>query len=446
MVLKAALFIFYRRIQVWGREHIPESGPVVFAANHPNASVDPLLIAAFPRRVVHYCAHAPLFDRPIVGFFLRQSGAIPLYRQRDDPGQMAKNLKSFERCYEILGRGEAIGIFPEGVSYTGLKLEPVKTGTARIVLEAEAIHNFSLGIRIVPVGLNFHDGYAFQGDVFIQFGEPIDPSSYFPLYPTQPHEAVRRLTDVIRRHLEALTVNVREASDENFLHELDLVYAELEPVGESLRNGFQRQKYLLDACSYFDSADPVEARALRRAVRGYARLVRLLGLRGDAVEHSLSRYTLVRTLASDFARLVAGLPLAAWGAINNYVPYLVPRWIARPTTADVLQWARLKMTARAGVFALFYAAQTYWVARWWGDGWALIYLLSLAPAGFFALRYGEWLERISSDMRALGLVFRRRDLLRELRRRRHEVLERLESCRQRYLENRAVIPEEEQFL
>lgn len=445
-VVKAALYVFYRRIEVWGREHIPESGPVIFAANHPNASVDPLLIAAFPHRVIHYCARAPLFDRPLVGFFLRQTGAIPLYRKRDDPSLLEKNLESFERCYDALGRGEAIGIFPEGVSYTGLKLEPVKTGTARIVLEAEARHDFSLGLRIVPVGLNFRDGYAFQGEVFVLFGEPIDPAPYFALYRREPHEAVRRLTNALRRHLEALTVNVRETSEETFLAELDAVYAELEPAGPSLREEFQRQKHLLAACAFFDQTEPLRARALRRGVHGYARLVRLAGLRGDALARSYSRLELLKTLAGDALGLLAGLPIAAWGAVNNYLPYLVPRWIARRTTSDVLQWARLKMTAGFLVFAVFYAVQTAVVARWWNGGVALLYLASLAPAGFFTLRYGDWLTRSATDARALWLALARRHLLRELRRRRNNLLEQLQQCRQRYLESRGLIPEEEQAL
>lgn len=448
LVVKAALYVFYKRIQVWGREHIPESGPVVFAANHPNASVDPLLIAAFPHRVVHYCARAPLFDRLITGFFLRQTGAIPLYRKRDDPSQMARNLESFERCYEVLARGEALGIFPEGVSYTGLKLEPVKTGTARIVLEAQAryVPQGGIGVRIVPVGLNFRDGYAFRGEVFVLFGEPIDASPYFSLYRERPHEAVRDLTDVIRQRLEALTVNVRETTEESFLRDLDEVYTELDSPSESLRDDFQRQKYLLDACSYFEHRDPVEARELRRLIRQYARLVRVAGVRSRTVGHAQRTRELLGVVGRQGLRLLAFLPLAAWGAANNYVPYLLPRWFARRLTSDVLQWARLKMTLGLLVFAVFYAAESYVVARWWGALAAVVYAVSLAPAGFFTLRYGEWLAEFWASFRALALLFGRRNLLRELARRRQYLLERLEDCRQRYLENRAIIPEEQQVL
>ena len=75
--------LFYRRVDVVGVGHVPPTGPVIVAANHQNALVDPmLLLAAVPRTLVPL-AKAPLFHHPIIGPFIRLAGAIPVTRRQD---------------------------------------------------------------------------------------------------------------------------------------------------------------------------------------------------------------------------------------------------------------------------------------------------------------------------------------------------------------------------
>ena len=40
-VLRVALRVYYRRIEVAGLENVPRDSPVIFVLNHPNALVDP---------------------------------------------------------------------------------------------------------------------------------------------------------------------------------------------------------------------------------------------------------------------------------------------------------------------------------------------------------------------------------------------------------------------
>ena len=43
---RAAVSVFYRRVNIDGREHLPAGGPTLFAANHSNALADVAVIVA----------------------------------------------------------------------------------------------------------------------------------------------------------------------------------------------------------------------------------------------------------------------------------------------------------------------------------------------------------------------------------------------------------------
>ncbi|MSR35932.1 MAG: hypothetical protein EXR95_04700 [Gemmatimonadetes bacterium] len=67
------------------------TGPVLVAANHVNALLDPLVLfhtAGCPTRPL---AKAPLFRHPLIGPFLKGLGGLPVYRRQEDPAQMALN-------------------------------------------------------------------------------------------------------------------------------------------------------------------------------------------------------------------------------------------------------------------------------------------------------------------------------------------------------------------
>jgi hypothetical protein len=63
-------------------------------------------------------------------------------------------------------------IFPEGKSHSEPALAPLKTGIARIALEARDIRGIR-GLQIVPLGLSFEDKANPGTAVLAEFGEPI---------------------------------------------------------------------------------------------------------------------------------------------------------------------------------------------------------------------------------------------------------------------------------
>src|SRR5919107_6273003 len=100
-VLLFALRVFFRRVEVVGRERVPRGGALLFVLNHPNALVDPAFLLAYAPRRISFLAKAPLFRMPAVGFFVRALDSIPVYRRQDETGDTAAlNRKTFERAAE----------------------------------------------------------------------------------------------------------------------------------------------------------------------------------------------------------------------------------------------------------------------------------------------------------------------------------------------------------
>src|SRR5712691_425517 len=90
-VLKFALRVYFRRVEVFGLEHVPRKSPVIFVINHPNALVDPAFLFCLAPRRVSFLAKAPLFRIPILGYFVRAVDSLPVYRRQDQGEDVSRN-------------------------------------------------------------------------------------------------------------------------------------------------------------------------------------------------------------------------------------------------------------------------------------------------------------------------------------------------------------------
>jgi 1-acyl-sn-glycerol-3-phosphate acyltransferase len=92
------------RLSIIGEEHLPRTGPVILAANHPS-QMDPVALgAALPRRV-SFLAAAELLTMPMFGALIRPFHPIPVKRGQFD-------LRAIKECLNRLSRGEALLVFP----------------------------------------------------------------------------------------------------------------------------------------------------------------------------------------------------------------------------------------------------------------------------------------------------------------------------------------------
>lgn len=208
MMVKAAFYVFYRNVVVTGREKVPEDGPLIFAANHQNALMDPLAVIVTTDRQPVFLARSDIFKNPIKAKILRFLRIMPVYRISDGIETLQENREIFSSMEEILKMGGSIGIMPEGTHGKMKRLRPLKKGVFRIALESEkGIKN--LNVRIVPVGIDFSNHYLFREDISVSFGNPLQVSDYIPLYEENPVKAIARMRDDLSEELSSLIVNIR---------------------------------------------------------------------------------------------------------------------------------------------------------------------------------------------------------------------------------------------
>jgi glycerol-3-phosphate dehydrogenase (NAD(P)+) len=130
-------FHVYFRLSRIGREHIPDEGPVIVAANH-RSFLDPFVIATMARRPMYYVAKKELFLRPWQAWILNSLGAFPVDRGAADTDMI-------DTARAILGRGDIVLIFPEGTRTRPGSLGAPKRGVGRLALET--------GAPVVPVAV-----------------------------------------------------------------------------------------------------------------------------------------------------------------------------------------------------------------------------------------------------------------------------------------------------
>lgn len=131
-------FVIYFRLQRIGAEHVPDSGPLLLAANH-RSFLDPFVIGALTRRPVYYVAKRELFAKRWQAWLLNALGAFPVDRGAGDAEAMAT-------ARAILRRGDCVVIFPEGTRVRRGPLGAPRRGIGRLALET--------GARVVPVAVS----------------------------------------------------------------------------------------------------------------------------------------------------------------------------------------------------------------------------------------------------------------------------------------------------
>ena len=181
------------RPTVVGLEHVPRTGGVILASNHLSFADSVVIPVVVPRKVV-FLAKSDYFTGPGVKgtasrLWFEGLGMLPV--DRDDTKAA---LASLDTALEVLARGEAFGIYPEGTRSRDGRLYRGRTGVAHLALTA--------GVPVVPVGLTGTEKLQPVGSslprvvpITVRFGAPVEVAGRYDGVPTG--RARREVTDEI---------------------------------------------------------------------------------------------------------------------------------------------------------------------------------------------------------------------------------------------------------
>jgi 1-acyl-sn-glycerol-3-phosphate acyltransferase len=422
--------LFYRRVEVVGLERVPPSGPLIVAANHQQGLMDGVLLAAALPRRLRPIAKAPLFRYPVIGQLARLSGAIPVHRRQDLGGSLVDNEAMFSAAWQALWRGEALLIFPEGMSQGEPVLMPLRTGTARLLLGADRegggrpTMTLLPPTTLLPVGLMFHEPGTFRvGSALLLVGQAVSTGDLRALPAGESDYAVRQLTERLGGALGRLIVEARDRHTLELVHAAEAIWREEMP--DAAREGKDRAAWRQRAARahrYLSEAEPARVAALRSRLERYVKDLELAGLTNCDLSQGYGTFAVLRYGLREGLALALGLPLALWGVVNHVVPYQVTALAVRALKPEPDVLATCKVVVGLLLFPLAWALEG-WIAWRLGGGTVLgAFLVSLLPTGFFALSWTERLGRVRREARGLLAVLVDRDLRGHLLGRRRAIM------------------------
>jgi glycerol-3-phosphate O-acyltransferase/dihydroxyacetone phosphate acyltransferase len=417
--------VFYRRAEVRGSEFAAESGPMIVCANHPSALADPIVVqAAFPR-ICHPLARSGLFRNPLAWPVLKTIQAVPVYRRMDGGVDPGRNADAFARCHEMLERGKALLIFPEGESHSRPGMIGFKTGAARLALGS--LERTGRAPRLLPVGLNYTDVGRFRSSVLVKFGPPV-PVGILP--GEAPEQAARRITEAVRAALERITLNPNSWAELETLRRLERFFALRHGKyrKRNLDHRFRTLQKLLRAHQRLRMAEPERVEHMRQNLDEFDRLCRWMGVRDYHLTVEYTPRLIAKFVARSLAMMLVGLPVGLWGAINSLAPFLLTKALATRLSAGRYQYDTAKFCLGLGFFSLFWGVQSWLAFRWAGGqpewAWApWTYAALLLPSTVVALYIRRERERILDNIRVF-LKFSRQSDLREFLMAKRKALER----------------------
>ncbi len=439
-LLRATLGFYFARIERFHRERVPRTGPVLFTSNHPNSVTDAFVIGTSVPRKVNFVATVQLFRFAPLRWLLTRFGVIPVNRVKDDPRAMRTVMETFEACFRVLENGEAVGIFPEGITHDDPQLKTVKTGAARMALELEHRHSGRLGLQIVPVGLTFSAKERYRSEVLVNFGEPIRIADYLAGYPEKKHECIQKLTREIELRIESLILHLPKLERARIVQAVKGLYLDRLVVGNRvihepvpLKTGeLMLTQAIAKAVDFTYEHHPERATLFAQTLDRYERWLRRLNLADEELAHSPDKVHFVWQSIAWALLGVVLLPVAVYGWVHRLLPVLLVK-------AAVNRVARLRpdqtgvstTVILTGVlsFGAFYGAYVAVVHSIFGLPTSFWYALSLPAASLVAHYYLRELKRLSVSMRCTLIQLRAPSAAHRLLALRNELIAGIESAR-----------------
>lgn len=453
--LRAALMFFFQRVvriyfrdvEIAGDVPGPDTGGRVFAANHVNALVDPILVLTQAPCPISPVAKSTLWKIPGLKWLLDAADAVPIVRKRDDPTKTAKdNDAIFERVGGHLAGHGNILIFPEGTSHNEPHLLALKSGAGRML--AKARESGGKGLTFQAVALEFDAREVFRSRTLLLFGPVRSVDDVLAARPDV--ELAQSITETIRDDLSELLVEGSTWEERVLVVRAAEMFANGDPSeppsdgSSSLVQMNELGRRIEEARRLLQTSAPEVVTAMETRVAAYFKGVEDAEA-SDALVVRFARRSLAAAAGENVgvepsvspervawgALRVLSLPLALIGMVLYWLPYQLPRAIARRLKGD----PDVTSTYKLGVGLLVHPM---WAAIAIGVAFlrlpadmAVLATGVVLTSPFAALPWLDRWDRLAARLRAVAPREDRREQLTALAKERAALMKDLEATRDR---------------
>lgn len=402
LFVKIGINTFFRKHEANRIETVPYGEkPILFATNHQNAFLDPILTTVVGKQNTYYLTRADIFQKPFLNWLFRSIYMLPIYRQRDGGNTVEKNQVTFNECYDLLEQNNIIIIYPEG-NHNGQKsLRPLKKGLVRIGYGADDKYNNELDVHIIPVGLNYsvYDGY--QSEFLINFGDPIRLNDYKDLRAENENKAIDVIMTDVRKGMSKQMLDVRKMDYYTAIHEMLFLFPKqinkaANESGGTLSSKFKAQKQFIAKIEEIIDNDASVAEQLNDKAQSVIDYTKDKGLKYWLFEKESYSFG---NLFLAILGLIIGLPFHIYGMLNNYIPYKIPVWFVNSKIKDKTFHGSFKMAFGVLFFKIFWTIQTVIVAWVTDDYIWVLYLATLPLSGLFSWNYWKLFLKTRGKLR-----------------------------------------------
>jgi len=355
--VRFALWLTHKRIVVTGQHLIPKGKPIIFAANHQNALMDPLAVACTNPNQSVWLARADLFKSKIARFLLTYLKMVPVYRIRDGKDNLSNNEQIFQQVTHILEEQLSIALFPEAAHSGRRQMLPHRKAIPRIALESEAKNHFDLNLQIVPVGIYYTHYWKFNRLLIVVYGEPIAVDNYRDEYAENPQKAMLSFRDEIYDRIAPLTLQINSEKHyqeyENLRQVAGYTYSKSHFFSKNkYLQMFYADKELIHLLEIFEAGYPDEFAILIEKLNEYFNAVKGVNASDDRIER-ISIVSWINFWGSLVAAILS-MPIFVLGFIFNAVPFYFPRKILRRKVKNITFLSTFNFGAGLVIFPLFY--------------------------------------------------------------------------------------------
>lgn len=421
ILIKIGMRLYYSEIRVKNPEFLDHNGPMIIIANHPNTLVDAWLIGNICKQPIYFMAKGTFFNNRLKMWFLRTLNLVPINRATESKTKGVSNQATFEECYKLLEQGKTLVIYPEGNSFLERQLRELKSGTARIALEAEKRNLGKLNLKVVPMGLIYLQAEKFRSSILVNIGKGNKVTHHLEEYLNNPTVASKKMTEEFRAQLEKVLVTTQSKEQE------ELIEALVESIQSRYRgeeNGVEQQVELLkrvrDRIEMLSLMEPWKVEEIQNLLLNINWRVQKLNIKSDFLDRKFRSKMFVRQITFSITGLLIGFPIFFVGFIHSIIPFKLTDMLMPKLVKNVEYYAPIAILIGLVLYPLTYVGFLWTVSSFVEMTFIMkfSYFMLMPITGMFAHAFVRYLKHISFKLNYIFLLMNEKEAIVELKKQR----------------------------